>query len=183
MFFFDFFLSIVGVLVSVAFLTLVERKVISYSQFRKGPRKISFLGIFQPFSDAVKLFRKGLQLSCFSMFYFFFAGPFFGLFFMVFFWFFFPSWFLMFRWNLEVLLFFCILGLIPYFLFFCGFRSTRVFSLIGYVRSVCQSVSYEVCIILFIFLVVYSFISLCFYLLRLWERGLSFIFFFPFLFI
>jgi len=49
---------VVGVLLSVAFLTLLERKTLRYTQLRKGPNKLGFVGVLQPFSDAVKLFSK-----------------------------------------------------------------------------------------------------------------------------
>jgi len=42
----------------IPFLTLLERKVLRYIQIRKGPKKVFFLGIFQPVSDGLKLILK-----------------------------------------------------------------------------------------------------------------------------
>jgi len=53
-------LSFLCVLVGVAFYTLVERKFIRYAQLRVGPNKVRIAGIFQPFSDALKLLSKDL---------------------------------------------------------------------------------------------------------------------------
>ena len=52
----------IPILVNVAFLTLLERKLLSFSQVRVGPIKVGSFGLLQPFADVVKLFAKGVTL-------------------------------------------------------------------------------------------------------------------------
>jgi NADH-ubiquinone oxidoreductase chain 1 len=47
---------IILVLVGVAFLVLLERRVLGYVHIRKGPNRVGFIGLFQPFRDAIRLF-------------------------------------------------------------------------------------------------------------------------------
>jgi len=57
----SFILSFVIALLAIAFYTLIERKFLGYYQLRKGPNKISLIGIPQPFADALKLFTKEIS--------------------------------------------------------------------------------------------------------------------------
>jgi len=50
------------ILVAVAFYTIMERKILRYIQIRRGPNKVGYIGILQPFRDAIKLFNKNLVL-------------------------------------------------------------------------------------------------------------------------
>ena len=50
-----FLLLIISVMVGVAFQTLLVRRVLGHIHIRKGPNKVGFIGILQPFRDAIKL--------------------------------------------------------------------------------------------------------------------------------
>lgn len=54
-------ITLISIMVAVAFFTLLERKVLGYIHMRKGPNKPGSQGVFVPFADAVKLFVKELN--------------------------------------------------------------------------------------------------------------------------
>lgn len=75
-----FFLLVVFVLVGVAFLVLLERRVLGYVHIRKGPNRVGFIGLFQPFSDAVRLFSKEQYFPLVSNYLSYYFSPVFSLF-------------------------------------------------------------------------------------------------------
>ena len=67
------------VMVGVAFLTLIERKVLRYIPIRKGHNKVGFVGNFQPLRDAIKLFTREQYFPLvYNYFIYYFSPYFFG---------------------------------------------------------------------------------------------------------
>ena len=55
-------LTLVPLLLTIAFFTLAERKIIAAIQRRKGPNVVGYWGILQPFADGLKLVLKEINL-------------------------------------------------------------------------------------------------------------------------
>nr|WRI60331.1 NADH dehydrogenase subunit 1 [Astacus leptodactylus] len=153
----NYLILIICVLLGVAFVTLMERKILGYIQIRKGPNKLGVLGLLQPFSDAVKLFSKEqINLSMFN-FLPYYISPIFGLFISLVVWSILPYLSGLFNMNLGVLFFLCCLSFGVYPVMSAGWASNCKYSMLGSLRSVAQTISYEVSLALillsFIFLV------------------------------
>nr|QPK42065.1 NADH dehydrogenase subunit 1 [Zhengitettix curvispinus] len=144
LFLINFFLMILMVLLSVAFLTLLERSVLGYIQLRSGPNSVGYIGILQPFSDAIKLFLKENVMPSISNYYIYYFSPIYSLFLSLFIWLLMP--FLTFFCCLDLgfMLMLCVLGLGVYGLILAGWSSNSNYSLLGSIRAVSQTISYEV---------------------------------------
>jgi len=99
--------NIVLVLISIAYYTLAERKIMASIQRRKGPNVVGLWGLFQPLADGFKLFIKSKIDPKFSNVYLFSLAPILILTLSLFSWFFvsfcFPSSFVFFKNHIDYL--------------------------------------------------------------------------------
>lgn len=142
--FINILITIIIALLSIAFFTLLERKILGYTQLRKGPNKVRLAGIPQPIADAVKLLAKEQSKPTLSNIFPLLLSPVSALFLALFLWLLYPSSYSTHFFIYGTLFILCLSSLNVYTSLVAGWSSNSKYALIGSLRRVAQTISYEV---------------------------------------
>ena len=143
--FLSFLLFIVPILLSIAFFTLAERKVMGTIQRRKGPNTVGF-GPLQPIADGVKLIIKEATIPIAANFFVFHIAPLITIMLSLFTWVIIPfnHTYIIADINLSIFFFLAISSLAVYGIIFAGWSSNSKYAFLGSLRAVAQMISYEI---------------------------------------
>ena len=142
----------IPILLSVSFLTLLERKILGYSQSRKGPNIVGLYGLLQPISDGIKLFSKELIIPSHSNVILYYIAPIISLIFSLHIWIFIPfsNNSIIFYSEINIICILAISSINIYSIIASGWGSNSNYAFLGCMRATAQMISYEISITLII---------------------------------
>ena len=140
-------LLIIPLLLSVAYLTLAERKIIGWMQLRKGPNRTGFLGLLQPIADSLKLIFKEPIIPQGSDKILFLLAPIITFSLAMIGWAAIPiDTFVIANLNVGVMYILAVSSLGVYGVIIAGWASNSKYAFLGAIRSAAQMISYEIAI-------------------------------------
>ena len=136
---------LVPILLSVAFMTIIERKVLAAMQRRVGPNKVGYYGVLQPFADALKLVVKETVVPAQATKSLFFLAPVITLIFSLLGWGVIPfgAGLTLSDFSLGILYTLAISSIGVYGVLFAGWSANSKYAFLGSLRSTAQMISYE----------------------------------------